>query len=89
MKTKQVSTEKFEEIPEIRLPSIGLGTMRTSGTYIALLLQLENKGRRVEIMVNAAKKLGISLEEITDTYLGCPKCGMSMKPHKARGGHCF
>ena len=88
---KDVSTKIFDEIPEIDLPNIGLGTMRTSGTYVALLMQLEDKSQRAKILIDVAKKLGITLEEITDTYLdyGCPKCGMSMKLHKARGGKCF
>lgn len=88
---EQLSTKTFKEITEINLPCIGLGTLRTSGTYIAVLLQLEDKGQRANILIDVAKQLGLTLEEITDTYLdyGCPKCGISMKLHKAQDGRCF
>jgi hypothetical protein len=81
----------FREIPEIELLSIGLGTKRTSATYIAVLLQLEAKCERADILVSSAKALGITLEEIQDTFNDkmCSNCGMSMKMHKDRGGKCF
>lgn len=87
----ELSTTEFQEIPEVNVPSIGLGTHRTSGTYVALLMQLEDKDMRADILVDVAKRLGITLEEIQDTYLDkmCSNCGMSMKLHKKRDGKCF
>ena len=91
MSNGDISAKVFREIPEVDLPSIGLGTCRSSGTYIIALLQLENPGDRVSILVDAAKQLGITLgqikEEYTDTM--CPECGMSMAAHKQNGGECF
>lgn len=49
----------------ISLPDIGLGTMRTSATYAAALIQLE--GRRceqIDVLDSVMAALGISPEEI-------------------------
>lgn len=87
---KEVSTQAFTEIPMVTVPDIGLGTCRAAGTYIVMLLQLEEPARRAGIIVHAAKKLGIPLDELTGEYTDsmCPKCGVSMYSHIKNGG-CY
>ncbi len=87
---KAISPEVKEPPPEVNLPSVSLGTMRTSGTYIIALLQLEPEADRTQILVHAAKELGLSLQELTDEYTDsmCPECGISLMAHKDNGG-CF
>lgn len=51
----------------IELPDIGLGIQRTSGTYIALLLQLENdREQQAAIIADVCEHLGLSLEKIIE-----------------------
>lgn len=75
------------------LPSCGLGTMRTSGTYIGALLQLEHSHwYRVGILAEVMKAIGVTPEEIADefSHVACSHCGMgssAMRPcecHEAR-----
>ena len=68
----------------------GLGTMRSSGAIIVMLLSMEDTFSRAGILVFAAKEMGITLEELTDEYLdhSCDKCGISMVLHKRSGGEC-
>lgn len=50
---------------EIDLPDIGSGTQRTSGTYIALLLQLENDRQlQAEIIADVCDIIGLPLEKV-------------------------
>lgn len=85
-----LSTSVRDVPPHVEVPSIGLGTMRSSGTYIVLLLQLEREGIRAGILVQAAKRLGISLEELVDEYTdtACTECGVSILSHRKDGGRC-
>lgn len=63
-------TEKLKKVAErreitINLPSIGLGTMRTSATYAALLIQLEgDRWQQVDVIDSVMEALGIHPEEI-------------------------
>ncbi len=77
----ETNTERYAEV-EAHLPSVGLGAMRTSATYIALLLYLEGN-MAVDVLVSAAKELKISLEDITAEWNDkpCTKCGMSLLVH--------
>ena len=86
----KITTERVEEIPAVDFPDIGYGTSRTSGTYIALLLSLEEPSDRAMILVDVAKQMGITLDELSGRYTdkGCPKCGVSLYDHKENGG-CF
>lgn len=64
---KKTTSSSGPENPRftISLPDIGLGTMRTSATYAAALIQLE--GRRceqVDVLDSVMEALGISPEEI-------------------------
>lgn len=80
---------KLEEIT-LSIPDVGYGTSRTSGTYIMLLLSLENHVSRAEILVDVARQLGVTLEELVGRYNDsmCPKCGISLYAHEEHGG-CF
>lgn len=79
------------EIPQVDFPDIGLGTCRSSGTMIALLLALEEPFSRAEILVHIAKKFGITLAELAGEYNDsmCPKCGCSLAAHRHNDGNCF
>jgi hypothetical protein len=95
MKDKQLAVRsEDEEATKIELRSCGLGTMRTSGTYIGALLQLErNHWYAVGVLVEAAKTVGITKEEIVDYFdrVTCGGCGMADSPlnpcecHEVRG----
>ena len=63
----------------VSLPDVGLGTHRTAGTYIGALLQLEGQDA-VDVLVDAAKTLNITLEEITHAWHAepCPTCGVTL-----------
>jgi hypothetical protein len=81
---------KAHDRARVELPNVGLGTMRTSGTYIGALLQLEDDEHyAVSILVDAAKTIGITLEQITEAWNDsmCPKCGMAQSLHTI-GGRC-
>jgi hypothetical protein len=87
----KLSTKVTTKPPQVEVPVIGLGTMRPSGTYIAVFLQLEPEGLRAKILTRAAKDLGISLAELVGAYEdpACAKCGVSVAGHKENGGNCF
>ena len=51
---------------EVELRSIGVGTMRTSATYAALLIQLEgDRWEQVDVLDSVMEALGISPEEVS------------------------
>lgn len=50
-------------IVDVRLPDVGLGTMRTSGTLIGALLQMEGHDA-VSVLVDAARTIGLELEDV-------------------------
>ena len=49
---------------KIGLPEVGAGTARTSGTYIAALLQLEEESDRLEILADVLEMLGIDPDDV-------------------------
>lgn len=52
---------------QITLSDVGFGTMRSSGTYIAALLQLEgDRYSQIEVISGAMDDLGITLEEVAE-----------------------
>lgn len=62
-KTQKSGTERARFT--ISLPDIGLGTMRTSATYAAALIQLEgSRWEQVDVLDSVMEALGISPEEI-------------------------
>lgn len=89
--TNRITSEVKEVPPEVEFSNEGLGTMRTSGSYIALLLQLESPESRAGILVDVAKSMGITLQELIDEYTDamCNKCGVSVSAHRDNGGGCF
>jgi len=88
--SKTPSTEIKTVPPTFDFQGEGLGTLRSSGAMIVMLLSMEEHYSRAGILVFAAKEMGISLEELTDEYLdhSCDKCGISMVLHKQTGGEC-
>jgi hypothetical protein len=64
------------EIPKVEFGSLGVGTLRTSTSYIVLLLNLEDPGDRADIIASAMEQMGISLEDVADYFdtTICPKC---------------
>lgn len=71
------------------IPSIGVGTLRTSATWIAVMLMAEDNP--AEILADTIKELGISPEEIFDYYHDemCASCGMSKLLHRQNNGECL
>lgn len=90
MAMADLTTDVKTPPPEWRFEGEGLGTLRSTGAMIVLLLSLEDEGSRAGILVDAAKTMGLSLEDLTDEYLylACDKCGMSMVLHKMNSGQC-
>ncbi|MDD5358209.1 MAG: hypothetical protein PHX80_03630 [Candidatus Nanoarchaeia archaeon] len=82
--SKELSAEIVQEI-KIDLPSLGLGTMRTSETYIYALLKLENDEDAIlGILADVAELFGISgnlIQEKQDDKM-CSKCGGSLLHHR-------
>ena len=85
-----VKSDKVKQIPQVDIPSIGLGVMRTSSTIIAVLLQAEDNHSRKEILANMMKQFGFDPQDIAELYhdKSCSKCGISLYMHKKHGG-CF
>ena len=85
----ELSTKNRKQSIEFDIPSIGLGTLRTSATWIVLMLMAEDNPE--QIIAGVLKELGISPEDISDHYHDsmCNKCGMSLLLHKQNGGNCF
>jgi len=54
--------------PQVEFEDMGLGTLRSSGTYIALMLQLETPESRADILGWTAKKMGIELADLIAAY---------------------
>ncbi len=50
----------------VELPDIGLGTQRTSGTYIALLLSLEDRSDVAGILLDVLDHLKITPEKLIE-----------------------
>jgi len=84
-----VPSESSGSVLQLELPSIGLGIQRTSGTYLALLLHLE-ADQAASVLVEAAKDVGITLEQITEIWNDkmCHKCGMATRFHHPITGEC-
>jgi hypothetical protein len=87
----EISKEIIQEI-EIDLPSLGLGIMRTSETYIYALLKMENdKYAVLEILADVAELFGINgnlIQEKQDDKM-CSKCGGSLLHHRLyNDGNC-
>lgn len=75
---------KPPELPEIEIPSVGLGTMRTGATLMAILLQAEPESHRPEIMADLLSMFGISGADISDIQnsVSCSNCGMAGYLHE-------
>ena len=71
---------------QIIVPNIGCGTMRTTATHIAVLLQLDSMDKAV-VLVSAAKALGMTLEDIVSEWndKACRHCGVSVRLHDSSG----
>jgi len=70
------------EMVNVTVQDTGLGSMRSVGTYIGILLQLEHSGDRIAIISDVMKQLCISPEAVADRYNArtCGHCGMSDSP---------
>jgi hypothetical protein len=66
---KNVTTKLKAVPPEWKFSGEGLGTMRSTGGMIVLLLSLENEHDRASILVDAAKQMGLSLADLSNEYL--------------------
>lgn len=76
----------------IEIPSIGVGQMRTSCSWIVLMLMAENSKRTQEkIIVEAMRQLDIAPEDIADQYHDktCDSCGISIRLHRDNNGECY
>ena len=73
----------------INIPSIGLGTLRTGATWIAVILMAEDDPAKV--LTSVMKELKITPEEIHDDFYdkACSKCGISLLAHRDNYGECF
>ena len=77
---------------ELHIPSIGVGVMRTSCSWIVLMLMAENdKLCQEQVIVEAMKQLEITPEDIAAQYHDktCGQCGMSLRLHADNDGECF
>jgi len=85
-----VQGEGTKEI-QIEVPSIGVGTMRTSGAWIVLMLAAEDPFQRPQILLEVMKRLGISIQDLQDQQddKPCGNCGISLLLHRGNGGKCF
>ena len=92
--TNQITSLKDDgriQDSQIEVPSIGVGTMRTSGAWIVLMLAAETPGMRTSIILEVMKRLGISIQDLQDQQddKPCGNCGISLLSHRDRGGKCF
>jgi hypothetical protein len=91
--TKSIDNPR-SELPEgpdrIEIPSVGVGTLRASGSWIILMLASETESQRLQIILEVMARLGISLEDLEREYNDsmCPRCGVSTYYHEGnkRGG---
>lgn len=76
---------------ELNIPSIGFGTLRSSGTWILLMLMAEDSEYRKRIIVDIIEKLEISIDDLRELQndKACDKCGMSIRLHKDNEGICL
>lgn len=74
---------------QLNIPSIGVGTLRTSATWIAVMLMAEDNP--AQILAGIMKELSITPEQVSDEYHDkmCSKCGMSLLLHRDNNGECF
>jgi hypothetical protein len=54
--------------PKMDFADVGIGSMRSSGTYMAMMLQMESPQMRASILAYTAHALGITLEELAVEY---------------------
>jgi hypothetical protein len=75
---------------QIEVPSIGVGTMRTSGAWLVLMLAAEEPFQRPQILLEVMECLGISIQDLQDQQddKPCGNCGISLLAHRATGGKC-
>jgi hypothetical protein len=57
-----------EPPPQIDFPQLGLGTHRTTGGMVVLLLHTEEIDQRASILAWAARDLGIPLDDLVHEY---------------------
>lgn len=62
--TKEIEHPRADTV-EITIPSIGVGTMRTTTSYIVLLAALEgSRAEQADVLLSALEHLGIKPEEL-------------------------
>ncbi len=88
----QDKEDDFGNLPaQINIPTLGVGTLRASGSWIAIMLMAEDERQRADIIVEVMKTLNITISDLDEAWFDsmCPKCGMSMRKHKSNYGNCF
>jgi len=75
----------------IEIPSVGVGTLRTTASWLIVMLAAEEPDIRPDIILEAMKYLRITIEDLKEYQKdkACPRCGMSLRMHKKNGGKCF
>lgn len=79
----------IDDKAQFQIPTIGTGTLRTSATWIAVMLMAEENP--AEVLAGVMQELHISPDEVADHYHDkpCGKCGVSLLAHRDNEGNCF
>lgn len=91
MNNQTIEKSKKNVLPKFEIPSVGVGTMRTSAAWIILMLAAEDEVTRPLIILEVMKHLEMTVEELQEVSQdkACTKCGISLLAHKRNGGKCF
>lgn len=79
-----------KDIPQVRFPSVGTGIMRSTASYIVLLLSLESPGSRADVVASALTEMRINIDDVADRMdvRMCKKCHLDLATICKRRGHC-
>ena len=82
MTSLKLRNKKNEDAFRVEVEDKCIGTLRSAGTYIGVLLQLEEASDRAKIIADVLRRIGILPEEVADSYhaITCTQCGMSNSP---------
>lgn len=89
--SKAITTEPKKIIGKIEIPSVGVGEMRASASWLIVMLSAEDPSMRPAIILETMKYLGITIEDLqaqADDKM-CPQCGISLLAHEQNNGKCF
>jgi hypothetical protein len=91
MKRDAIAEAKHPEpVSQVEFPSIGVGILRSTASYIVLFLTLEHPDSRASIIADAMRELGVKLEDVADQMdrTMCPKCHLDLQSLCTRRGYC-